>query len=180
VELYNAWIVFCQYQGDPGALLMGLKHLHLKVLLSLGSVLAFTWVPSQAQQDKSNAQSAAIHPDTRANDVADLPLSRVPKKPISVCFLIRHRSSLNGKRVRVRGTIVATAVGDKACPSGRGMCMQPSIFLSDHRMPHRHCAQLRVLLPEKAKEADYLIHRTITISGKVQGNKSGVTLDSSH
>jgi hypothetical protein len=179
VELYTAWIVFCQYQGDPGALLMGLKHLHLKVLLSLGSVVAFTWVPFQAQQDKSNAHSAAIHPDTRANDVADLPLSRVPKKPISVCFLIRHRSALDGKRVLVRGTIVAAAVGDKACPTGRGMCMQPSIFLSDHRKPSGS-VQLRVLLPEKAKEADYLIHRAITISGKVQGNRSGVTLDSSH
>jgi hypothetical protein len=154
--------------------------LRLKVLLSLGSVLAFTWVPLQAQRDASSAQSAEIHPDAPAADVADLPLSRVPKKPVSVCFLIHHRSSLNGKRIRVRGTIVAAAVGDKACPPGRGMCMQPSIFLSDNRKPQSHCAQLRVLLALEAKEEDYLLKRTIIISGKVQGNRSGVTLDSSH
>jgi hypothetical protein len=107
----------------------------------------------------------------------DEPLSTVPNEPISTKEVIEHRSALNGQTVQVRGIIVATWLGEKACPPDRGMCTQPSLFLADTTDTSRDpFYDVRVLVSEAEQEADYPIGETVALKVLVQGDKTGLIL----
>jgi hypothetical protein len=107
----------------------------------------------------------------------DEPLAALPTGPISVKELVEHRSALNGRTVWLRGVVVATLLGEKACPPDRGMCAPPSIFLAEttdaNRNPHY---DLHIVVSEAEQEANYPIGETIELAVKVQGNKTGLSL----
>lgn len=107
----------------------------------------------------------------------DEPLDTLPTKPISVKDLVEHRSALNGQTVWLRGVVVATLLGEKACPPDRGMCAQPSIFLAEttnaNRNPHY---DVRILVSEAEQEAAYPIGETIELLVTVQGDKTSLSL----
>jgi hypothetical protein len=68
-----------------------------------------------------------------------------PKETVSVRFVARHRSALNGQTIRVRGVIAAAILGDAACTPNRGTCMQSSIILADCKQGHhRLTSSIRV------------------------------------
>jgi hypothetical protein len=105
----------------------------------------------------------------------DEPLDTIPVEPISVTELLEHRSALNNQTVQVKGIIVATLLGEKACPPDREMCAQPSVFLADSTDPNRNpLYDLRVLVSEAEQEADYPIGETIEMQVLVQGDKTGL------
>ncbi|MEW6402540.1 MAG: hypothetical protein AB1649_12125 [Chloroflexota bacterium] len=107
----------------------------------------------------------------------DKPLATLPTGPISVKDLVEHRSALNGRTVWLRGVVVGTLLGEKACPPDRGLCAPPSIFLAEttdiNRNPHY---DVHILVSETEQEADYPIGEMIELPVKVQGNKTGLSL----
>lgn len=127
----------------------------------------------------ATAQVATVEPEDPAgvglSAYPDRPLAALPVAPISVRELIEHRSALNDRIVRVRGVVVATLLGDQACPSDRGACAQPSLFLADTtqagRDPHY---DLRVLVSEAEIEEDYPIGATVELRVRVYGDRAAV------
>jgi hypothetical protein len=107
-------------------------------------------------------------------------LRSMPTEPITVTYLIEHRSALNGKMVRVRGVIVRTLLGEAACPSGGagvppGTCAQPSIYLTDEgKEPRDANANIRILV--NASDTSYYVGQVVVIQGTVSGNQSAVLL----
>jgi hypothetical protein len=107
----------------------------------------------------------------------DEPLDSIPSAPISVRYLVEHRSALNRQVVRVRGVVVATLLGEKACPPDMGMCAQPSLFLADTSAGDRDKNyDVRVLVGEQEQESDYPVSGTVEMRGAVLGDKSTVVL----
>lgn len=105
----------------------------------------------------------------------DLSLISLPKQPHSVKFVVEHRSALNGKTILIRGIIVGTLLGEKACPPDRGMCAQPSIYLADTIEKNRNTLyDLRTLVGEEEQEKSYPIGKTIDLQVTVDGSKVSV------
>lgn len=105
----------------------------------------------------------------------DLLITSLPTEPVSVKFVVEHRSALNGKSIKVRGVIVGTLLGEKACPPDRGMCAQPNIFLADTTAESRNkLYDLRVLVSEEEQEKNYLVGSTIEIQIVADGSKVAV------
>lgn len=105
----------------------------------------------------------------------DLPLTSIPTEPVSVKFVVEHRSALNDKLIKVRGVVVETLLGEKACPPGFGMCAQPRIFLADTAGEDRNkLYDLTVLVNEEEQEKKYPLGGTIEIQGTVHGSTVGV------
>ncbi len=107
----------------------------------------------------------------------DEPLDVLPTRPLSVKELVEHRSALNGQTVWLRGVVVETLLGEKACPPDRGMCAPPSIFLAEttdaNRNPHY---DLHIVVSEAKQEAVYPMGETIELPVRVQGDRTGLSL----
>lgn len=105
----------------------------------------------------------------------DLPLTSFPQQPLSIKSVVEHRSALNGRTISIRGVIISTLLGEKACPPDRGMCAQPSIFLADTTDKNRNTLYgLRVLVGEEEQEKSYPIGKTIDLRVVVDGSKVAV------
>src|SRR3990167_4443545 len=103
----------------------------------------------------------------------------MPTDPVSVSYVIEHRSALNGKTVQVTGVVVANWLKQED-PTGlkMGMYMQPSIFLADSASTSRNpLYDLRVLVPEgmELPEDQYMAGKTVTVWARVDGFLEGVT-----
>jgi hypothetical protein len=107
----------------------------------------------------------------------DEPLDALPAEPLSVKELVEHRTALNGQTVWLRGVVVETLLGEKACPPDRGMCAPPSIFLAEttdaNRNPHY---DVHIVVSEAEQEADYPMGEKIELQVRVQGDKTGLSL----
>ncbi len=105
----------------------------------------------------------------------DLPLTSLPKQPLSVKFVVEHRSALSGKTILIRGIIVGTLIGEKACPPDRGACAKPSIFLADTTEKNRNMLyDLRILVGEEEQEKSYPTGKTVDLQVIVDGSKVSV------
>ena len=105
----------------------------------------------------------------------DLSFILLPTEPVSVKFVVEHRSALNGKTITIRGVVVGTLLGEKACPPDRGMCAQPSIFLADTTGESRNkLYDLRMLVSEEEQESNYLVGKTVVVQVVVDGSKVAV------
>jgi hypothetical protein len=141
-------------------------------------------IPALSSGSAPGASGEATAPDHRSSGglsyYPDNPLRVTPAEPITVTYLIEHRSALNGKMVRVRGVVVRTLLGEAACPSGAagvppGACAQPSIYLTDEgKEPREANYDLRVLI--SASETGYQAGQVVVIQGTVFGNPSAVIL----
>lgn len=144
---------------------------------------AVTVFPTQAVPAGKSPQFAPTRGPTLQPQVenktlgADLPLSSVPTKPVSVRFVVDHRSALNRHTIRVRGIIIAALLGDAACPPDRGMCMAPSIVLAESDPDkHQPACSVRILMPKESKLQDYPIGKAVELRATVDGNKTAVVL----
>lgn len=130
------------------------------------------------------AVSTVVPEDPAASGLSnypDKPLDSIPSVPVSVRHLVEHRSALNGQVVQVRGVVVATLLGEKACPPGMGMCAQPSLFLADTSAGDRDKNyDVRVLVGEQEQESDYPIGGTLEVAVVVLGDRSTVALQKVH
>lgn len=119
------------------------------------------------QPEDPNKVGLALYPD--------LTITSLPTESVSVKFIVEHRSALNSKSIKVRGIIVGTLLGERACPPDRGMCAQPSIFLADTTEESRNkLYDLRVLVNEEGQEKNYPVGKTIEIQIVVNGSKVAV------
>jgi hypothetical protein len=107
----------------------------------------------------------------------DLPVNRPSSSgPLTVKFVVEHRSALARKRVTVSGVVVWALTGDEACAAGQGMCAQPRIKIADTAAPSRNLAyDLVVLLPAET-DARFAIGQRVEISGRVAGGPEGVLI----
>ena len=110
--------------------------------------------------------------------IPDLPISTMPTDPVSVSYVIEHRSALNGKTVQVTGVVVANWLKQED-PTGlkMGMYMQPSIFLADSASTSRNpLYDLRVLILEglQLQEDQYMVGKTVTVWATAQGYLEGI------
>jgi hypothetical protein len=121
-------------------------------------------------------QSSTLHPQRENKTLGpDLPLDSVPRETVSVRFVVRHRSALNGRIVRVRGVVAAAVIGKVACPPGRGMCMQPSIILADSEPGKSQLPNsIRIFLLESEQQQDYPIGKLLQVRGVVHGSRTAV------
>jgi hypothetical protein len=132
--------------------------------------------PLQRRPAHQSPECHTTTPDRNQPCVHNPPLSRVPCKPVSVGFVIRHRSSLNGKFVTVRGKVVSAFLGDDACPPHSGICMQPSVFLANSRSSDKLQPQLRVLLTPDTPAHAYRRGAVVTVSGTVRATGTTAVL----
>jgi hypothetical protein len=119
--------------------------------------------------------ASPINKNTGLSAYPDLELSTGFIEPVSVKFLVDHRSALNGKTITVRGVVVSTLLGEKACPPDRGMCAQSSVFLADTMSSSRDKAyDLKILVKEGEMESNYPIGTTVNIRISVVGDTLSV------
>lgn len=104
----------------------------------------------------------------------DLPLALIPKESVTVKFVVEHRSSLNKKLIKVRGVVVETLLGERACPPGFGMCGQPRVFLADTTGEDRNKLYDLTVIVDEGKESGYSVGEVVEIEGTVEGSKTAV------
>jgi hypothetical protein len=98
--------------------------------------------------------------------------------PMTVAYVVEHRSALDRSWVKVKGVVVWTLLGDAACASGPGMCAQPRIKIADSPAATRNPAyDLTVVLPTGG-DAAYAVGQWVELSGQVAGGPSGVVIRS--
>jgi len=144
------------------------------IMFCFGPHSAFTQGPPQS----SPTQSSTLNPQSERPTLGpDLPLDSVPKRTLSVRFVVSHRSALNGRAVRVRGVVAAAFLGAAACPPDRGMCMPSSIILGDpDRGKNRLASSLRVLMPPGTKPGDYPLGKILQVRAVASGDKTSISL----
>lgn len=105
----------------------------------------------------------------------DYSLDTILPIPISIKYLVEHRSALNEKVVTVSGIVVGTLLGEKACPRdiggfGVGMCAQPRIFLADTSEDNRD-KNYDVMVLVSENEKDYKVGDKVEIKVTVHSSK---------
>ncbi|MCI0396457.1 MAG: hypothetical protein L0332_00555 [Chloroflexi bacterium] len=136
--------------------------------------------PVGTVEDVVTAGSAVVYPEDPSQaglaPYPDEPVQTLPTQPVSVTYVIEHRTALDGQEVVVRGIVVATLLGEKACPSDMGMCAPPSLFLSDSAAPDRNpYYDLHVVVAESEVEEEYPPGAEIEIRILVSGSNVAVT-----
>ena len=139
-----------------------------------------------------SAQSGidTIQPDdlkkTNLALIPDLPLTSIPSEPVSVKFLIDHRTAFNGKTVTVRGAIVSALLGEAACSSGSAGngpapmgCAQPRIFLADTLKEDRD-KNYDIMALVSETENGYAVGQTVNVKVIVESSKSAILLQKSY
>jgi hypothetical protein len=172
----TCWALWCFFSGSSQVSLFMLMRSSSILPLFATVLLASVSLPVAAQTSASKPEVPTTAPDRNQPCVHNPPLSRVPCKPVSVGFVMRHKSSLNGKFVTIRGKVVSAFLGDDACPPGRGVCMQPSVFLANSRSSDELQPQLRVLLTPDTPAHAYRRGAVVTVSGTVRATGTEVVL----
>jgi len=126
-----------------------------------------------------SVETSTIKPEDPAkiglSPYPDRPIDEPLVEPLSVTYLIEHRSALNGQTVRVKGLLAGMLLGEKACPPDRGMCAQPSLFLTDTLEPTRNPHyDLRVLVGEAEHEEDHRLGDMLEVRGTVYGDHASI------
>jgi len=111
----------------------------------------------------------------------DGPLASIPITPISVKFLVEHRSALNDKIVTARGVVVSASLGACGGMSGPGImgCAKPLIILADTIQESRNKDyDTDVLVSDYEK--GYAVGQTVEVKGTVSSSKVAVVLMKSY
>jgi len=126
----------------------------------------------------AESENATVEPGDTQGGLAlypDLFLTSIPDEPVTVKFVVEHRSALNEKSIRVQGVVVGTLLGEAACPPGRGACAQPRIFLADTNKNDRDKSyDIMILVSEEEK--GYKVDDKIEVKVTVYSSKTTVYL----
>ena len=98
----------------------------------------------------------------------DYQLDSIPSTPISVKYLVEHRSALNEKVVTVNGIVVANWLKMKCPENAELLCPQPRIFLADSMKEDRdpyYDLDMTVSEEEKSYEVGETVEVKITVYG---------------
>ena len=120
--------------------------------------------------------SPVILPGTGGlSSIPDKTIDNLPDEALLPSFIIEHRSFLNGKVIVIKGVVVETLLGEKACPPRMGGCAQPRIFIADSFEENRDKNYETYILLNGTDE-NYKIGDTVEFSVMVYGSKIGVSL----
>lgn len=127
----------------------------------------------------STAESGVAYPEDPSQlglaPYPDEPIETIPTQPVPVAYVIEHRTALDTKEITVQGIVVATLLGEKACPPDMGLCAQPSLFLADSADSNRDpLYDLRILVSENEVEGDYPLGERIEVRIVVSGTNVAV------
>lgn len=128
--------------------------------------------------------SAPIMPGESAMaQVPDLPLGNMPdpSSPLSVTFVVEHRSGFNNKRIALTGIVVSNNLKEPECDNlgCPMMYSQPYITLAESTSTNRNILyDIPVSFPEEARsQADqYPVGSTVTITATVEGSLEGIRM----
>jgi hypothetical protein len=120
--------------------------------------------------------------DMGLNPYPDEPLADIPEGPQTVDFIIGHRSALNDKQIAVRGVIVATLLGEAACPTNNTFprmgrpCMQPRITIADTGGDGRDVKKDVNILLSGDDKTTYAVGQTVEMDVTVSGTETDLML----
>jgi len=136
------------------------------------------------QSGSSQSGSGTVEPNrsgsgsSQLGTYPDKPLSSVPTRPVSVRFVVEHRSALNGKTITVKGIVSRTVLPSAGSTSTGEPSMsnpQPRIFLAENLRKHRDKNfDLIVLLREG--ESGYTIGQAVKIKVRVDSTLTTVMM----
>lgn len=106
----------------------------------------------------------------------DLPIDSLPTKPITVKYLLEHRSALNGNVVTINGFIMGVVTKEQACPPDMGMCGQPHISLEDRDQNSNESYEIIVFLSEE-DSTNYKIGQSIELNATVSASRLSLDLN---
>ncbi|OGI66256.1 hypothetical protein A3A95_02025 [Candidatus Nomurabacteria bacterium RIFCSPLOWO2_01_FULL_39_18] len=103
-------------------------------------------------------------------------LTKVPTAPISVKYLVEHRSALDQKIVTVRGVVVGIPAQPPCVAAGTcELYMQPSIILADTKDANRNKDyDLMVFVGEDTDQNEYPVGKTVEIKMQITASKTVV------
>ncbi|HEY0547163.1 MAG TPA: hypothetical protein VGC91_17425 [Pyrinomonadaceae bacterium] len=107
----------------------------------------------------------------------DQPVASIPTQPVSLRYVVEHRSGLNGKTITVRGLVARTlGLAGSAAQGEQSMANpQPRIFLADNLRKQRDKHfDLMVLLREG--ERGYAVGQKVRLKVRVDASKASVIL----
>jgi hypothetical protein len=109
----------------------------------------------------------------------DEPLTALPAGPLSMRFLVEHRSALVGQAVEARGVVVLAKLGEAACSPVRGGCGEPYLYLADTPDADRD-ENYDILVRLGRDETNYRVGETVRIRGIVHASKVAMYLRKAH
>ena len=127
------------------------------------------------------ATSQANASNSGLSNYNDLAVQSFPNNPISVKYLVEHRTALNGRTVKVTGIVVDTLLGEKACPVCKTEqcplrpCARPRIFIADSSDESRDKNyDIMILLDQNDV---YKIGQNVEVQGIVESSKAAVVME---
>lgn len=137
-----------------------------------------------AQNGSAQTGSGTVQPNVTGSDSSQLarypdkPIGTLPAQPVSMHYVVEHRSALNGKTITVKGIVANTVWPSTGNPSSGEPSMsnpQPRIFLADNLRRRRDKNfDLMVLLREG--ERIYVIGQGVKIKVRVDSNRTAVMM----
>jgi hypothetical protein len=134
-------------------------------------------------EPSTTGSASKTHPDgtggIQLEEYPDLPLPDSIPTPVSVKFLVEHRSALNGKTVELTGVVTATILGESACPNNgtTEYCAQPSIYVAESNETNRdQNYDIRIIMAESTRKDKYAVGQNIQITVLVDSTNAGIVL----
>ena len=137
-----------------------------------------------SQGGSSQSGSGTVQPNatgSAASDLSNYPdntITAMPTQPVSMHYVVEHRSELNGKTITVRGIVARTlwpSTGNTSTGEQSMANPQPRIFLADNlRKGRDKNFDLMILLREG--ERGYSVGQKARIKVRVDSNKIAVVM----
>lgn len=106
----------------------------------------------------------------------DEPIATALPVPMSIKYLVEHRSGLNNKTIVLKGIVIADSRDETKCPSNAELlCPQPVIFLADTASEDRN-PHYDIFVRLSDDDHNYNIGQIVEIHGTVYGYNTVVQL----
>jgi len=105
----------------------------------------------------------------------DEPLTTPLPDPVSLRFLVEHRSALNTTVIQLRGVVVYALLGRAACMLDSTDCGEPRVFLAETTDPTRD-RNYDVIVLVRPTDTGYRVGETVQVRGTVSSSKVAVGL----
>jgi hypothetical protein len=157
--------------------------MNLRPLILVPALVTAACLRGNAHPATPTSADAAQQSSSRTDisRLEDHPLVTVPSTPVTPRFVLEHRSALNGKTVKVKGTVirvVGRADSGNPPPGGTtplpGANPQPRVFLAESPVKAHDIYELMVLLREG--DDRYRAGQTVEIEGIVESGPGAVIL----
>ncbi len=147
-------------------------------------------IPSPGGQEGGNdgTVTVSIMPgergDSALSKIPDLPIEPLqePSPPLSVKYVVEHRSALSNKKVMITGVVVENNLNANECADGQ-MCamlyIQPNIVIAATDSPTRDKTyDIRISMSEEDRNQmnEYAVGKTVQVLANVSADKNSILL----